>query len=63
MTSQTTRGVYIVANRKVGENAIALLASIRKHDPHVPVYMIPFNDDYQELFQKLNALYQVQIFP
>ncbi|MEM6255604.1 MAG: Npun_R2821/Npun_R2822 family protein [Cyanobacteria bacterium P01_D01_bin.156] len=57
------RGVYIVANRKVAENAIALLASIRRHDPHVPVYMIPFNDDYQGLFQKLNALYQVQLFP
>ena len=57
------RGVYIVANEKVGDNAIALLASLRLHDPDVPVYMIPFNDDYQSLFQKLNTLYQVQLFP
>ncbi|MEL6332337.1 MAG: hypothetical protein AAFQ76_07095, partial [Cyanobacteria bacterium J06626_26] len=57
------RGVYIVANQKVGENAIALLASLRRHDPDVPVYMIPFNDDYQPLYQKLNRLYQVQLFP
>ena len=57
------RGVYIVANKKVGENAIALLASLRRHDPEVPVVMIPFNDDYQPLFQKLHTLYQVQLFP
>ncbi|MBT9311451.1 Npun_R2821/Npun_R2822 family protein [Leptothoe kymatousa] len=63
MTNSKTRGVYIVANGKVAENAIALLASIRAHDPDVPVYMIPFNDDYQNLFQKLNTLYQVQLFP
>ena len=58
-----SRGVYIVANQKVGENAIALLSSLRRHDPEVPVYMIPFNDDYRELFQKLNQLYQVHLFP
>lgn len=63
MSGQSTRGVYIVANEKVGENAIALLASLRRHDPHVPVFMIPFNDDYQPLFQKLQSLYQVQLFP
>ena len=59
----TQRGVYIVANEKVGDNAIALLASLRHHDPDLPVFMIPFNDDYQLLFQKLRSLYQVQLFP
>ena len=63
MTGQHTRGVYIVANNKVGDNAIALLSSLRRHDPNVPVYMIPFNDDYQTLFKKLQALYQVELFP
>lgn len=58
-----TRGVYIVANDKVGENAIALLASLRQHDPHVPVYMIPFNDSYQRTFETLQRLYGVQLFP
>ena len=57
------RGVYIVANQKVGDNAIALLSSLRRHDAEVPVYMIPFNDDYQALLAKLNTLYQVQLFP
>ncbi|MEM7793535.1 MAG: Npun_R2821/Npun_R2822 family protein [Cyanobacteria bacterium P01_C01_bin.118] len=57
------RGVYIVANQKVGDNAIALLSSLRRHDANVPVYMIPFNDDYQTLLAKLETLYQVQLFP
>ena len=63
MTRQPTRGIYIVANEKVGDNAIALLASLRRHEPDIPVFMIPFNDDYQSLFQKLHSLYQVQLFP
>lgn len=57
------RGVYIVANQKVGDNAIALLSSLRRYDAEVPVYMIPFNDDYQTLLTKLETLYQVQLFP
>ncbi|MEO0350519.1 MAG: Npun_R2821/Npun_R2822 family protein [Cyanobacteria bacterium P01_A01_bin.15] len=63
MTSQPTRGVYIVANEKVRDNAIALLASLRRHDPDVPVYLIPFDDRYQPLLQTLQTLYQVELFP
>lgn len=63
LPNQTTKGIYIVANEKVGENAIALLASLRRYDPDIPVFMIPFNDDYQTLYKKLNSLYQVQLFP
>ncbi len=57
------RGVYIVANDKVSENAIALLSSLRLHDPDIPVFLIPFNDDYQIVAQRLAELYNVQIFP
>ena len=57
------RGVYIVANNKVKENAIALLSSLRRYDPDVPVYLIPFNEDHQEVAQQLFEMYQVQRFP
>ncbi|MFK8182175.1 MAG: Npun_R2821/Npun_R2822 family protein [Phormidesmis sp.] len=57
------RGVYIVANDKVAENAIALLSSLRLHDPDVPVYLIPFNDDYHTVATRLSTLYNVQLFP
>ncbi|MEL6900569.1 MAG: Npun_R2821/Npun_R2822 family protein [Cyanobacteria bacterium J06606_4] len=57
------RGVYIVANDKVKENAIALMSSLRLHDPAVPVYLIPFNDDHQAVAARLAELYDVQLFP
>jgi hypothetical protein len=57
------RGVYIVANDKVGENAIALMSSLRLHDPDIPVYLIPFNDDYHTVAERLSELYNVQLFP
>ncbi|MEL6938665.1 MAG: Npun_R2821/Npun_R2822 family protein [Cyanobacteria bacterium J06598_1] len=57
------RGVYIVANDKVSENAIALMSSIRLHDPNIPVFLIPFNDDHKIVAQRLAELYDVQIFP
>ena len=57
------RGVYIVANNKVKENAIALLSSLRRYDPEVPVYLIPFNEDHQAVAEQLAEMYQVQLFP
>jgi hypothetical protein len=57
------RGIYIVANDKVMENAIALLNSIRLFDPDVAIYLIPFNDEYQNVLATLNRLHNVQLFP
>ena len=57
------RGVYIVANDKVGENAIALVSSLRLHDPELPIFLIPFNEDYHTVASRLAELYQVQLFP
>ena len=57
------RGVYIVANDKVGENAIALMSSLRLRDPDIPVFLIPFNDDHKQVAQQLADLYNVQLFP
>jgi hypothetical protein len=57
------RGIYIVANDRVGENAIALLNSIRAFDPEVLVYLIPFNNDYIQVASALSDLHQVQVFP
>ena len=57
------RGVYIVANDKVAENAIALMSSLRLSDRDIPVYLIPFNDDYHAVSTRLAELYDVQLFP
>lgn len=58
-----TRGIYIVANNRVADNAIALLKSIHTYDSEVPVYLIPFNEDYQEIAQALGRIHNVQLFP
>ncbi|NWF60274.1 MAG: methionine synthase [Fischerella sp.] len=57
------RGIYIVANDRVLDNAIALLNSIRLYDQQVTVVLIPFNDDYHKVADILGDLHNVQIFP
>ncbi len=57
------RGIYIVANDRVIDNAIALLNSIRCYDTEVPVYLIPFNENYHKVLDTLASLHNVQIFP
>lgn len=57
------KGIYIVANDKVMENAIAFLSSVRVYDPDLPVFMIPFNQDYEQTLNKLNTLFKVQLYP
>lgn len=56
-------GVYIVANDRVFDQAIALLSSLRLQDQQTPVFMIPFNDDYQNVWQVLKHNFDVQLFP
>ncbi|BAY07388.1 Npun_R2821/Npun_R2822 family protein [Calothrix sp. NIES-2098] len=58
-----SRGIYIVANDKVMDNAIALLNSIRYYDREVLVYLIPFNENYHKVAEQLSTLHNVQIFP
>ncbi|AKG21022.1 Npun_R2821/Npun_R2822 family protein [Calothrix sp. 336/3] len=58
-----TRGIYIVANDRVLENAVALLNSIRLYDPEVLIYMIPFNEEYQQLADIICNVHNVKIFP
>ncbi len=57
------RGVYIVASDKVADNAIALLSSLRLHDPDIPVFLIPFSQDSTRVTQQLAELHSVQLFP
>jgi hypothetical protein len=42
------RGIYITANDKVTDQAIALLNSIRLYDPDTPITLIPYDDNYQK---------------
>lgn len=56
------RGIYIIANDKVTDQAIALLNSIRVQDPEIPIILIPYDDQYQAVAAKLNSAYGVTLY-
>lgn len=57
-----TRGIYIIANDRVIEQAIALLKSIRVHDTDTPIVMIPYDDHYQAIAKLLTENYGVKVY-
>lgn len=57
------QGIYLLANDKVIDNAIALLNSISLHDPLLPIYLVPFDQNYQQIEKRLGAEYHVKLFP
>ncbi|MDF5730987.1 MAG: methionine synthase [Rhizonema sp. PD38] len=56
------RGIYIIANDKVTDHAIALLNSIRLHDAETPIVMIPYDNNYHGIAEILNKHYRVQVY-
>jgi hypothetical protein len=56
------RGIYITANDKVTDHAIALLNSIRLHDLETPVVMIPYDDNYHNIADILSQHYGVKVY-
>lgn len=57
-----SRGIYITANDKVMEQAIALLNSIRLYDSDTPIVMIPYDDKYSAIASLLTSSYGVQVY-
>ncbi len=57
------RGIYITANDKVMDHAIACLNSLRLHDPYIPITLIPYDDNYHSIAQVLQRDYSVDLFP
>jgi hypothetical protein len=57
------RGIYITANDRATEQAIALLNSIRFYDLQTPVILIPYDDNYHQVAQILAEQYGVLLYP
>jgi hypothetical protein len=57
-----SRGIYIIANDKVKEQAIALLNSIRLYDADTPIVMIPYDDNYHNIAEILHQHYGVTVY-
>ncbi|MGI8499877.1 MAG: Npun_R2821/Npun_R2822 family protein [Hassallia sp.] len=56
------RGIYIVANDRVMDNAIALINSIRFYDQDTPIVMIPYNENYQAIAEIISNFPKVNIY-
>jgi hypothetical protein len=57
-----SRGIYITANDKVTDQAIALLNSIRLYDSETPVILIPYDDNYHQVAALLGQKFGVQVY-
>jgi hypothetical protein len=57
-----SRGIYITANDKVADHAIALLNSIRAYDTETPVVLIPYDENYLEVAKVLKARFNVAVY-
>jgi hypothetical protein len=55
------RGVYFLANDRVYDLAVAFLNSFRKHNPSIPLCLIPYKADIERL-QGLQQKYKFSIF-
>lgn len=56
------RGIYITANDRVIDQAIALLKSIRVYDAETPVVLIPYDDQYQDVADRLGQQFGVTVY-
>lgn len=57
-----TPGIYILANDRVMDQAIALLNSIRLHDAETPIIMIPYDEQYHLVEQELAEAFGVTVY-
>lgn len=58
-----SRGIYITANDRVIDQAIALLNSIRCYDEETPIVLIPYNENYRTIAPILNERFGVTLYP
>jgi Mannosyltransferase putative len=56
------RGIYITANDKVTDHAIALLNSIRRYDKETPVCLIPYDENYHNIAALLKERFNVEVY-
>jgi hypothetical protein len=56
------RGIYITANDRVRDHAIALLNSIRRYDSEIPVVLIPYDENYLQIAAELKERFGVEVY-
>lgn len=56
------RGIYITANDRVIDQAIALINSIRCYDSETPIVLIPYDDHYHTIADRLSEQFAVRVY-
>ncbi|MBF2000991.1 MAG: methionine synthase [Synechococcales cyanobacterium M58_A2018_015] len=56
------RGIYITANDRVIDQAIALINSIRCYDSKTPIVLIPYDDHYHTVADRLGEQFAVRVY-
>ncbi|MBV8883634.1 MAG: methionine synthase [Chroococcidiopsidaceae cyanobacterium CP_BM_RX_35] len=56
------RGIYIIANDRVIDQAISLLNSIREYDSETPVILVPYDNNCQGVAAALAQQHQVEVY-
>lgn len=59
--TNNARGVYFLANNKVFEQVVAFLRSFRTHNPIIPLCLIPFDSNFDQI-AALKDAYSFTIF-
>ncbi|MEB3210517.1 MAG: hypothetical protein VKL39_04155 [Leptolyngbyaceae bacterium] len=57
-----SRGIYIMANDRFADQAIALMNSLRACDPDTPVILIPYDNHYHDVAQILGDRFGVSVY-
>ncbi|MFC1719823.1 cellulase family glycosylhydrolase [Pseudomonadota bacterium] len=60
--ASTNRGVYFLCNDRLISLAIAFLKAFRKHNPDLPLCLIPYRDDDVEQLTALSKTFRFSIF-
>src|ERR1700730_17769535 len=57
----SSRGVYFLANDRVLDLAIAFLNSFRRYNPEIPLCLVPFDENFDEVCD-LRSKYVFSVF-
>lgn len=57
------RGLYLLANDRVSRLAVTVAASVRRHEPEVPIFVVPYDDRAQAVLGLLAEAFGALPFP
>ena len=56
-----TRGIYVLGNDRVVDDALAFLNSMQQHAPGYPIRLIPYDEEYHKLLEIVAQKFGVEV--